>query len=50
MALFVIAEIIFISPKSVETYRSRFMRKLDVDNVAGLVKYALRRGLTTTED
>jgi len=45
-----IAEMIFISPKSVETYRSRFMRKLDVDNVAGLVKYALRRGLATTED
>jgi len=45
-----IAEMIFISPKSVETYRSRFMRKLGVDNVAGLVKYALRRGLATTED
>jgi len=45
-----IAEMIFISPKSVETYRSRFMRKLDVDNIAGLVKYALRRGLATTED
>jgi len=40
-----IAEMIFISPKSVETYRSRFMRKLGIDNVAGVVKYALRRGL-----
>jgi len=44
-----IAEMIFISPKSVETYRSRFMRKLGVDNVAGVVKYALRRGLITTD-
>lgn len=44
-----IAEMIFISPKSVETYRSRFMRKLGVDNVAGVVKYALRRGLITAD-
>jgi len=44
-----IAELLFISPKSVETYRSRLMRKLGVDNVAGVVKYALRRGLTTAD-
>jgi DNA-binding NarL/FixJ family response regulator len=41
-----IAEMIFISPKSVETYRSRLMRKLNIDNVAGLVKFAVRRGLS----
>lgn len=40
-----IAEILFISPKSVETYRSRMMKKLKIDNVAGLVKYSLMRGL-----
>lgn len=45
-----IAEMIFISPKSVETYRSRLMKKLDIDNVAGLVKFALRRGLTAPEN
>lgn len=39
-----ISEILFLSPKSVETYRSRLMKKLNVDNVAGLVKYALSRG------
>ncbi|HZV82734.1 MAG TPA: response regulator transcription factor [Geobacteraceae bacterium] len=43
-----IAEMIFISAKSVETYRSRLMRKLGIDNIAGLVKYALRRGLTNS--
>ncbi len=43
-----VAEILFISPKSVETYRSRLMKKLSIDNVAGLVKYALRRGLVTS--
>jgi DNA-binding NarL/FixJ family response regulator len=45
-----IAEMIFISPKSVETYRSRLMKKLGIDNVAGLVKFALRRGLSTTTE
>lgn len=44
-----IAEMIFISPKSVETYRSRFMRKLGIDNVAGVVKYALMRGLVDAD-
>lgn len=41
-----IADILFISAKSVETYRSRFMRKLGIDNIAGVVKFALRRGIT----
>lgn len=45
-----IAEMIFISSKSVETYRSRLMKKLGIDNIAGLVKFALRRGLSTTTD
>jgi len=34
-----------LSPRSVETYRSRLMRKLRVPNTAGLVDYAFRHGL-----
>lgn len=41
-----IAASIHLSPKTVETYRSRIMQKLDVHDVAGLVKFALQHGLT----
>ena len=36
-----------LSPKSVDTYRSRLMTKLDIDGLAALVKFAIRRGLTS---
>ncbi|MCG8337705.1 MAG: response regulator transcription factor [Proteobacteria bacterium] len=44
-----IAEIIGISVKTVETYRSRMMQKLGVGDVISLVKYAIRHGLTTID-
>ena len=44
-----IAETLFISPKTVETYRSRLMQKLGVRNLPGLVKFAIQHGLTTFE-
>ena len=34
-----------LSPKTVDTYRASLMRKLDVQNVAGLVKFAIGRDL-----
>jgi DNA-binding CsgD family transcriptional regulator len=40
-----IAELMNISPKSVETYRSRLMLKLGINNVPDLVKYALLYGV-----
>jgi len=42
-----IAGALFLSPKTVDTYRSRLMQKLDIDNVVGLVKFAIACGLTT---
>jgi DNA-binding NarL/FixJ family response regulator len=36
-----------ISVKTAETHRSRMMSKLGIHHTAGLVRYALRRGLTT---
>lgn len=36
-----------LSPKSIDTYRSRLMSKLDVDHLPALVKLAIRRGLTS---
>ncbi len=41
-----IAQALHLSPKSVETYRSRLMRKLGIGDVAGLVKFAIQHGLT----
>ncbi len=34
-----------LSPKTVDTYRASLMRKLDIHDVAGLVKFAIRRKL-----
>ena len=35
-----------LSPKTVDTYRASLMRKLEIHDVAGLVKYAIKRKLT----
>jgi DNA-binding NarL/FixJ family response regulator len=42
-----IAERLDISPKTVDTYRASLMRKLDIHDLAGLVKFAIQRNLTT---
>jgi len=44
-----IAETAALSPKTIETYRSRLMRKLEITNLAELVKFAIKHGLTTVE-
>jgi DNA-binding NarL/FixJ family response regulator len=41
-----IARIVHLSPKTVETYRSRLMKKLGVADVTSLVKFAIQHGLT----
>lgn len=42
-----VAEQLEISPKSVDTYRSRLMAKLGIEDLPALVKFAIRHGLTT---
>lgn len=44
-----IADQLFLSVKTVETYRERVMTKLDLKSRAALVRYALRRGLLDDE-
>jgi DNA-binding NarL/FixJ family response regulator len=39
-----IAHRLSLSPRSVETYRYRIMKKLDIENVAELIDYAFRNG------
>jgi DNA-binding NarL/FixJ family response regulator len=42
-----IAELMFLSVKTVETYKSRLMKKLDIDTRAALVRLALELDLLT---
>jgi DNA-binding NarL/FixJ family response regulator len=44
-----IAESLYLSPKTVETYRSRLMQKLEIHDIPGLVKFAIQQGLTTLD-
>jgi DNA-binding NarL/FixJ family response regulator len=44
-----VAIILHISPKTVETHRLKIMKKLDLNNMAALTKYAVREGLTSLE-
>jgi len=42
-----IAARLHVAPSSVDTYRSRVMQKLGIDDVPGLVRFAIRVGITT---
>ena len=44
-----IAATLSLSKKSVETYRARLMEKLDIHDVAGLVRFAIQHGITSLE-
>lgn len=44
-----IAEVLGVSTKTVETYRSRIMQKCAIDNLAELVKLAIRAGITRAD-
>ncbi len=44
-----IARDLGISVKTVETHRSRLMLKLGIDNLVGLVKFAIRAGLVSSD-
>jgi len=42
-----IAELLFLSPKTIETYRSHLMQKLGIGDLPTLVKFAIRHGITS---
>jgi DNA-binding NarL/FixJ family response regulator len=44
-----IAERLSISPKTVDTYRSRLMHKIGVEDMAGLIKFAIQHGVISLE-
>jgi DNA-binding NarL/FixJ family response regulator len=45
-----IAGIFDISVKTIETHRARLMERLDIHDVAGLVRFAIRSGLVSSEE
>jgi DNA-binding NarL/FixJ family response regulator len=44
-----IARILSLSPKTIDTYRSRTMEKLGITERAALIKFAIRHGITPPE-
>lgn len=40
-----IASLLFLSVKTAESHRTRIMQRLDIHNIASLVRYAIRRGM-----
>jgi DNA-binding CsgD family transcriptional regulator len=40
-----IAAVVGVKPGTVDTYRSRLMAKLEIGDIAGLVRFAIRNGL-----
>ena len=44
-----VAALLGLSPKSVESYRSRMLKKLDIEDLPSLVKFAIRHGVTSVE-
>lgn len=45
-----IAEQLDISPKTIDTYRASLMRKLDIHDMVGLVRFAISRKLISPEE
>ncbi|MBX3015260.1 MAG: response regulator transcription factor [Caldilineaceae bacterium] len=45
-----IAEMLYLSVKTVETYKARIMEKLDLKSRTSLVRFALKHGLLTAKD
>jgi len=44
-----VAAVLELSPRTVETYRLRLMRKLGIEDLPSLVKYAIRQGITNLD-
>jgi PAS domain S-box-containing protein len=45
----VVAELLRLSPRTVETYRARLMEKLQLEDLVALVKFAIRHGMTAVD-
>ena len=44
-----VADLLHLSPRTVETYRGRLMQKLQLDDLVALVKFAIRNGMSSVD-
>jgi DNA-binding CsgD family transcriptional regulator len=44
-----VSAVLSLSRKTVDTYRSRIKQKLGIPHLPGLVKFAIREGLTSAD-
>jgi len=44
-----VAELMHLSPRTVETYRARLMEKLQLEDLVALVKFAIRNGISSVD-
>jgi PAS domain S-box-containing protein len=44
-----VAELLRLSPRTVETYRARLMQKLQLEDLVALVKFAIRNGMSSVD-
>jgi DNA-binding NarL/FixJ family response regulator len=44
-----VGAMLFLSPKTVDTYRSRMMQKLNISDMPSIVKFAIRNGVISLE-
>ncbi|HWZ72109.1 MAG TPA: PAS domain-containing protein [Casimicrobiaceae bacterium] len=44
-----VADLLHLSPRTVETYRARLMQKLQLEDLVALVKFAIRHGMTAID-
>ena len=44
-----VAELLHLSPRTVETYRARLMEKLQLKDLVALVKFAIRNGMSSVD-
>jgi DNA-binding NarL/FixJ family response regulator len=44
-----VAELLHLSPRTVETYRARLMQKLRLEDLVALVKFAIRNGMSSVD-
>ena len=44
-----VAELLHLSPRTVETYRARLMQKLQLEDLVALVKFAIRNGMSSVD-
>jgi len=42
-----ISNVLFLSPKTVDTYKSRLMKKLNVKDFPSLIRFAIKHGITS---